>query len=122
MPLPFSRPTFRRNLSVSIVPRVTPEFRRSLYEKFQSKHSAKLRTERLRFLAVATFENETHFVSHIAVARDGDGCGVRHSGDRLEISAGRVFAAGHGCDVFRHRPDRRDDSRVRIAEVAAGDL
>ena len=49
-------------------------------------------------------------------------CGIRHSGDRLEISAGGLFAAGDGRHLLWHRADRRDDSRGGVAEVAAGDL
>ena len=71
---------------------------------------------------MATVKNETDFVFNAAVAVHGDGDGIRHSGDGLEISTDRLFATGDGGYVFWDRPDRRNDSCGGVAEAAAGDL
>src|SRR5262249_43901793 len=71
---------------------------------------------------LAATEDQTHLVFDTAIARHGDRDGIRHPGYRLEISADRLLAPGHGSNLFRHRPYRCDHSRVRITQAAAGDL
>ena len=53
---------------------------------------------------------------------DGDGDGICHFGDRLEVSADGLFAARHGSYFLWYRSDRRDDSCGRVAQAAAGNL
>ena len=71
---------------------------------------------------MAAVERQKHLLLHHPAAGHGDGRGVRHLGDGLEISAGRLLAAGHGGDVLRHRADWRDHSRGRAAQAATRHL
>jgi hypothetical protein len=49
---------------------------------------------------MAAAENEAHFLFNSAIAIDGNGGGIRHSGHRLEVPTGGLLTTGHGVTFF----------------------
>src|SRR5207344_3331553 len=71
---------------------------------------------------VAAVEKQAYFVLRPALARHGYRGGVRHSGDRLEISAGGLSAPRNGSHLLWHRSDWRNHPGGRVTQTAPGRL
>src|SRR3954466_8651362 len=94
-----------------------------IYERLELKSFERFGNSSGRgVLALATVEDQTHFVLNAAVACDGYRHGIRDFGDRLEIPADSLRAPGNGSHFLRNRPHRRNDPRGGVAQAAAGDL